>query len=391
MAALSRERIRTYSDEIDWAAEQADADLARVLEPLVARFRAASNGPERARWRSRIAEAYRAAVAEGQAACGGLADELFAEVAVSENLLGSGAAVHRTMDAGEALGRVRSVMACMFNRGWDDGKIARNLRATARASVQAAADEAMLQNTARVAALQKSLRYARIPADAETCGFCFMMSSRGFDLAPGAQERHNHPNCRCRAVPGFEGQTQVDGYDFPAMRERWRQCADTVGPYDERGRYDSERVQRECETRDPRWLWFGEEPRVGYDPEWVEYENETAGILGRHGFVVDPIPRSMERRRPDFALNGVEWEMKHPAHPGYMPVWNQFKKAVCGKSLHVRNPQSDKLVISNVRSGEDVDAIVGHVLDVANDEKDAFPEIKEVLVVSEKGIRRVKR
>lgn len=83
--------------------------------------------------------------------------------------------------------------------------------------------------------------------------------------------------------------------------------------------------------------------------------------------------------------------MKHPANTGYLPIWNQFKKAVCGKSRHVRNPQSDKLVISNIRSKEDLDSMREHVLNVANDEIDTFPEIKEVLLVSKDETRRIKR
>lgn len=49
-----------------------------------------------------------------------------------------------------------------------------------------------------------------------------MIASPGF--AHGAESTSashpNHPNCRCRVVPGFEGRTSVESSDFAAVRVR---------------------------------------------------------------------------------------------------------------------------------------------------------------------------
>ena len=61
-------------------------------------------------------------------------------------------------------------------------------------------------------------RVARVPTGAETCEFCMMLASRGFDYHAQNVATHVHANCDCRLVPGFKGATQVDGYD-PAYYE----------------------------------------------------------------------------------------------------------------------------------------------------------------------------
>ncbi len=246
----------------------------------------------------------------------------------------------------------------------------------------------MVENCRRAGA-----RWARVPTGKETCSWCFMLASRGFVYRSAqAAAAGWHRGCDCSIVPDFDGGTTVEGYDPDGMRSRWNMCADSVQLDPDSGDDDVlGAIMRECDTRDPRWLWSGELPKVEYDPEWVDWERETADALAANGFAVEPIRRSLAERRPDFRLNGIEWEMKNPKNAGYLPIWNQFKKSVFGKAHRVRNPQSDRLVISNVRSGEDLDVMASHVREVANDEKDTFPEIKEVLLVSKDGIRRLKR
>lgn len=282
--------------------EAAASEFGPEMLELVALFRAAADEEERAVWRSALADAYRAAAADGQEVCAALADELWREAALAENIERKAPAVHNVMGRDEAMARIRSVMACLFERGWDDAKVLRSLQATLRASVEAAPNAAMVESIARASAAQGSLRYARVPADAEACGFCFMISSLGFAYeAKGKSPDHpNHPNCRCRVVPGFEGSTSVEGFDFAAMRERWKQCEATLAlPSDVSGRDRDRIIQAECETRDPDWLWFGREPEVAFESDWLRSEIErerphelaTAERLRKHGispmFVVD--------------------------------------------------------------------------------------------------------
>lgn len=278
--------------------EASASDFTPAMLELVALFRSAPDEEERAVWRSALAEAYRAAVADGQEACFALADELWREVALAEGIERKAPAVHRAMGRDEAMDRIRSVMACLFDRGWDDAKVLRSLQATLRASVETAPNAAMVESIARASAAQGSLRYARVPADAEACGFCFMISSLGFAYsAEGTGADHpNHPNCRCRVVPGFEGRTSVEGFDFAAMRARWEQCEATLAlPPDVNGRERDRLIQAECETRDPDWLWFGREPEVTFESDDLRdeigrerpHELATAERLRKHGIRCD--------------------------------------------------------------------------------------------------------
>lgn len=310
--------------------EAAASEFGPEMLELVALFRAAADEEERAVWRSALADAYRAAAADGQEVCAALADELWREAALAEGIERKAPAAHGAMGRDEAMARVRSVAACLFERGWDDAKVLSSLQATLRASVEAAPNAAMAENIARASALQASLRYARVPSDAEACGFCFMIASLGFAYeAKGTSPDHpNHPSCRCRVVPGFEGQTSVEGFDFDAMRRRWGQCEAAVAHGDAWARAsDAERrklVQAECETRDPDWLWFGKEPKVTFETRELRdeivkdrmHEFYTVARLRKHGinpafvvdeaFVEDPATGRMRKvGLPDLA-GGVE-------------------------------------------------------------------------------------
>lgn len=164
---------------------------------------------------------------------------------------------------------------------------ARDVADLSRYYVHRSAFENMERNCER-----NDLRYARVPSGRETCGFCFMLSSRGFvyrseETAGSTHAYHEH--CDCAIVPGFKdlpASEQVEGYDPDAMLERWRDCQATVGSDGElrerwrsmtdgqRARYkgnsDSERYRRfvnaqairEAETRDFRWLNTGEPPTI---------------------------------------------------------------------------------------------------------------------------------
>lgn len=72
-------------------------------------------------------------------------------------------------------------------------------------------------------------RYARVPTGPETCEWCMMLASRGFDYrseksAMGNYRKksrtgaasHGHPGCDCRIVQGYSGM-EVEGYDPGAL------------------------------------------------------------------------------------------------------------------------------------------------------------------------------
>lgn len=67
------------------------------------------------------------------------------------------------------------------------------------------------------------IRYARVPMGVETCTYCTMLASRGFDYRSEESAGHaSHRGCDCLVVPGVQGRTVVGGYDPKALYARWK-------------------------------------------------------------------------------------------------------------------------------------------------------------------------
>lgn len=157
-------------------------------------------------------------------------------------------------------------------------------------------------------------RYARVPRG-ETCGFCLMLASFGFNAKTEEAASHSHAHCDCRIVPGFDGKTKVRGYDPDGMYERYNECLAALGgrngissdwyamPREDKEAfikghggsnskalkaYTNSRISSEISTRDPRWFKTGKEPKVGFISKEVEKratkaEIGTAKRLAHHG------------------------------------------------------------------------------------------------------------
>lgn len=166
-----------------------------------------------------------------------------------------------------------------------------------------------LENMARNC-YKNGVRYARVGTGRETCAWCFMLSSRGFDYrSEKTASAGSHEHCDCIIVPGVDGVTKIDGYDPAAMRNRWESCYDTIGgrkqlsaewdslskkdkskhkgksEAERRDDYIRKRIQAECETRSPGWLYRGEPASVtkeaGAKPN--NRELNTASMLSDRG------------------------------------------------------------------------------------------------------------
>ena len=70
--------------------------------------------------------------------------------------------------------------------------------------------------------------WARVPTGEETCGWCYMLASRGFAYHTQAAASHKHTGCDCVVVPGNKGSV-VAGVDTSWLRECWNDCYETVG------------------------------------------------------------------------------------------------------------------------------------------------------------------
>lgn len=235
------------------------------------------------------------------------------------------------------------------------------------------------------------VQFARVATGRETCGWCFMLSSRGFAYSTRrTAEASSHHHCDCVIVPGRKGVTKIRGYDPGAMAKRWAQCASALPsrddyrrewaamPASEKARYApkgkgkrgsakpdfdayySRQVMRECETRDREWLYRGIVSEPTYATESVRkavtktnpWEGETAARLAKHGIKPDHIQDfiweigddGIKRKvgLPDLA-GGVELKTPMGSNNPYGAVKNYFDNSARKRGLK-------RIVIDNTKS-----------------------------------------
>ena len=411
---VTRSRLDAYRAQVDAYGDAA----ATYVEGYVRALMAESPGLTVAEVRDEAIEAVNFSLSAFGDQAAELALDLFEEIVADGYGLSPDTAIEDVIPSEMVEGGVR-YSARQLVAGESDAFV-RDVADLSRYYVHRSAFENMERNCWR-----NDLRYARIPSGRETCAFCFMLSSRGFvyrseESAGSTHDYHLH--CNCVIVPGFEGipaSEQVEGYDPDGMRERWLSCRATVGTdrelrerwksmtAKERARYkgnnDSERyrrfvndqVMREVETRDWRWLYTGEVPSYsaerGARPD--RFELRCGELLRENGFTVrfrktaGSQHGGYKRRTSDTYIGGASWEIKNPESDNDKTVKNQMKKAV-GKDYG--RAQSDRLVISNVRSDRTVEQMVLDVEKLFSAGR--FTEIREVLIVGKDGqIRRVTR
>ena len=269
-------------------------------------------------------------------------------------------------------------------------------------------------------------RYGRVPSGTETCGFCLMLASFGFNCNSVEAASHTHEHCDCLIVSNY-GNASVQGYHPDVMDGNRKKCLEAIGgekqlhkdwlalPEEERRRlierrggmseakrsYYEKRISKEIETRDAEWFKTGKVPKVrtqqGAEPD--EWEREVGELLSKNGIPIVFQKRSLKihDRRADTIASGVKCEIKNPTGSSILCVHNQVKKNLYGSSKKpVLNPQSSHVVISNVRSDLTFEELVSQVEPVLKGDT-GFSEtelacISEVVILDKDGrIRRIKR
>lgn len=179
-------------------------------------------------------------------------------------------------------GAVRAFISLVAKSGDVDGFVSR-LVDRADYECRVAANECVARNAMRD---PLKPRYARVPTGVETCGFCLMLASFGFNYRTAEAAGHAHKGCDCRVVPEF-GPSSIRGYDPDAMYARFNECLDALGgrdgiyadwkAMDEEERrsyidahggkageaydaYVNKRLAAEIESRDATWF-LGMKPR----------------------------------------------------------------------------------------------------------------------------------
>lgn len=256
-------------------------------------------------------------------------------------------------------------------------------------------------------------RYARVPRG-ETCGFCLMLASFGFNAKTEEAASHSHAHCDCRIVPGFDGKTKVRGYDPDGMYERYNECLAALGgrngissdwyamPREDREAfikrhggsnskalkaYTNSRISSEIGTRDPRWFKTGKKPMVtkenGAKP--LRKEKDVCEHLSENGYSVKFLKEVNKNgvKTPDAILGDAAWEFKIPeGYNGEHTVRNQFYKAL-GKG-------TPRLLISCTENHAPADEVAEWVIETFK--KGDYDYITEVLVMADDGsLRRLKR
>lgn len=289
-----------------------------------------------------------------------LSAELFDEICEAEGIDAQpGQMFDDVIDASRLAGKVHYFAGKLVEGDWD-GYAGSNADLAAY-YVHRSALENMERNC-----YENRVRYARVGTGRETCGYCFMLSSRGFDYrSEKTASAGSHDHCDCIIVPGRDGVTKIDGYDPKEMRSRWRLCMDTLGGEKElsaefdalteselaaiKGRNRSEKWTRwrnvqvcnETEARDNGWLYRGEPPKPTYATARVKksvtednpWEGRSGGRLAELGFRQDfqvdyfyyRDGDGVKRRRglPDLA-NGIEIKTPLTSKNPYGAVDNYF-------------------------------------------------------------------
>lgn len=75
----------------------------------------------------------------------------------------------------------------------------------------------------------RDVRYARVPAGAETCAWCLMTAGLGYWFMTEEAASHTHAHCDCVIVPSIgRGDVVIDGYDSTKYRDMWREANEAL-------------------------------------------------------------------------------------------------------------------------------------------------------------------
>lgn len=276
-------------------------------------------------------------------------------------------------------GAVRAIVE--YAKNGDIERFRREALDRVDAEMRRAANECVAYNAGKDPAKP---RYARVPSG-DSCPFCLMLASFGFQYRSKEAASHSHRNCDCRVVPSF-GDASVKGYDPDGMYSRYGKCLSAIGgrdgiraewdalPKTERDAYiaghgnkagkafDSwanKRIAQEIETRDAEWFRTGKAPDVEFDSEQVrkratEAEIRTAERLAQHGiaprFVQDysVIAEGGRKRKigmPDLE-NGTEIKTLGTSRNAWGAVDNYLENAAKKKGLRcvvIDNSESESI------------------------------------------------
>lgn len=171
---------------------------------------------------------------------------------------------------------------------------------------------------------EKGVRYARVPTGKETCGFCLMLASLGFNYRSrktagdmGFGFNRFHDRCDCRVVAGDDF-TEVEGYDPDWLYSVYLDARKTVDPgriragmagakASEIDKRITDSICNEIGKRVLGWSWEG----IPTDYPKGEYERFTSA-LASHGLATS----ITDRKDAPLRMGGLSWGMADATEGG---------------------------------------------------------------------------
>lgn len=250
---VSKDRIERYRSELSSAAN----DAAEFMSDYYDALRASHPDSSVAELRNMAIKSIKQALNAFSPQAGELAGELFDEIVKAEEL-NAKFRYQPTIEPDLVDKKVHYLAKDLVDG--NSQKFIDACSALTRFYVHREANMNMYQNVNR-----NKLCWARIPSGTETCGWCFMLSTRGFaytsETKAGGLGHKFHLHCDCIIVPGTK-ETTVEGYNPKEMYARWVECANTIGLKPTWNNRSA--IIAECERRDFRWLYTGTPPEIHY-------------------------------------------------------------------------------------------------------------------------------
>ena len=213
---LSRAAFDRYGRQVSNLADGAGEYVRRMVSAYLSQNPDASVAECREFAREVIADAVRI---YGDAAATAAADYYDSVMGAADNGA-KPALLHSGADAAQVEKVVR-YQAGKLVRG-DQLGFERECAAYASDASKQAANRTMLKNALRDSKI--GVRFARVPTGAETCTFCRMLASRGFDYKSektAGKFSHFHRNCDCRIVSSADAEG-LEGYDPDREYDLWK-------------------------------------------------------------------------------------------------------------------------------------------------------------------------
>ena len=313
---VSKDRIERYRSELSSAAN----DAAEFMSDYYDALRASHPDSSVAELRNMAIKSIKQALNAFSPQAGELAGELFDEIVKAEEL-NAKFRYQPTIEPDLVDKKVHYLAKDLVDG--NSQKFIDACSALTRFYVHREANMNMYQNVAR-----NKLCWARIPSGTETCGWCFMLSTRGFaytsETKAGGLGHKFHLHCDCIIVPGTK-ETTVEGYNPKEMYTRWVECANTIGLKPTWKNRSA--IIAECERRDFKWLYTGVGTGVGRgkdfgvdisgltNRQWKKKKenHEQDGYIALnvdHGFQLKVLPEKQDQKNLDMIIAGDYWELK---------------------------------------------------------------------------------